>query len=139
MWGGSGLLAEDDGREHRWLLVHRAASFTAYCVPPAASSESKLSRQAPRARCLRQGPYSHSQTVRICKLKGSSKVPYCESPASSWLSRAEETAWMSSSWCRKPTSRLVGCMFTSTWLPGSRMSCSGPPNWMPLVLTRHLL
>jgi hypothetical protein len=26
-------------------------------------------------------------------------------------------------WCRKPTSFLVGCTLTSTWLPGSRTSC----------------
>jgi len=44
--------------------------------------------------------------------------------ASSFSSTAVRSASTKASWCRKPTSLLVGCMFTSTCGPGMRRSCS---------------
>jgi len=55
---------------------------------------------------------------------GGRRRAHCEFEPSSSASAAWHRRAMSASWCRKPTSRLVGCTLTSTCAPGSRRSCA---------------
>lgn len=64
---------------------------------------------------------------------------YCVFEVSSFCSIAETRASISRSWCKNPTSRFVGCRFTSTCLPGSLKSYKSMLGFENLYRVIHTL